>query len=253
MSFDVAAESYRRFMGRFSEPLADSFVGFAGIRSGQRALDVGCGPGALTARLVERLGVEHVSAIDPSAPFVATIGERFPGIDVRRGVAEDLPYDDGTFDAALAQLVVHFMEDPVAGLREMARVTTAGGVVAACVWDHAGKRSPLELFWSVVAAVDPDAADESALAGARDGHLAEIAAEAGLADVTGSELTVSVPYSGFDEWWEPYTLGVGPAGSYLAGVDPEQYDALVARAREVVPDGPFEVTATAWCVRGTVS
>jgi SAM-dependent methyltransferase len=253
MSFDVAAEAYGRFMGRYSEPLAKAFVEVAGLSAGQRALDVGCGPGALTARLVDRLGVDHVAAVDPSARFVAAVRDRFPDLDVRRGVAEELPYADATFDAALAQLVVHFMTDPVAGLREMARVTRAGGVVAACVWDHAGRRSPLELFWSVVAAVDPGAADESALAGARDGHLAEIATEARLADVTGSELTVSVPYTGFDEWWEPYTLGVGPAGSYLSGVDSEQYDALVARAREVVPDEPFEVTATAWCVRGTVS
>ena len=253
MSFDVAAEAYRRFMGRYSEPLADSFVEVAALRPGLRALDVGCGPGALTARLVERLGVGQVAAIDPSAPFVAAIGERFPGLDVRRGVAEELPYDDGTFDAALAQLVVHFMEDPVAGFREMARVTRAGGVVAACVWDHAGNRSPLELFWSVVATVDPDAADESALAGARDGQLAALATEAGLADVTGSELSVSVGYAGFEEWWEPYTLGVGPAGSYLAGLDGEQYAAVEAEARARVPDEPFEVNATAWCVRGTVS
>jgi SAM-dependent methyltransferase len=253
MSFDVAAGAYGRFMGRYSEPLADSFVEVAGLSAGQRALDVGCGTGALTARLVERLGADHVAAIDPSAPFVATVGERFPGIDVRRGTAEDLPYPDGTFDAALAQLVVHFMDDPVAGLREMARVTRTGGVVATCVWDFAGGRSPLSTFWSVVEEVDPAATTESGLPGARDGHLVELATEAGLTDVTRSELTVHVPYAGFDDWWEPYTLGVGPAGSYLAGVAGDRYDALLARCREVVPDGPFEVSATAWCVRGTVS
>lgn len=253
MSFDVAAEAYGRFMGRFSESLAQSFLEAAGIRPGQRALDVGCGPGALTARLVERLGVGHVAAIDPSAPFVAAVGERFPGLDVRRGVAEDLPYDDATFDAALAQLVVHFMEDPVAGLREMARVTRSGGVVAACVWDFGGNRSPLSTFWSVVEEVDPGATDESGLSGAREGHLVELATAAGLADVTACELTVRVQYAGFEEWWEPYTFGVGPAGSYLAGADGEVYDAVLARCREIVPDGPFEVSATAWCARGTVS
>jgi SAM-dependent methyltransferase len=253
MSFDVAAAAYGRFMGRYSELLADSFADVAGLAAGQRALDVGCGPGALTARLVDRIGVDHVAAIDPSAPFVAAVEARFPGIDVRRGRAEELPYEDDTFDAALAQLVVHFMDDPVVGLREMARVTRPGGVVATCVWDFAGGRSPLSTFWSAVEEVDPGAGTEAGLPGAREGHLVELATEAGLADVTPSELTVCVPYAGFEEWWEPYTLGVGPAGSYLAGVDGEVYDELLARCRGVLPDGPFEVSATAWCVRGTVS
>ena len=253
MSFDVAAEAYGRFMGRYSEPLAVAFLEIAALSPGQRALDVGCGPGALTARLVDRLGVDHVAAIDPSAPFVAAVRDRFPGLDVRVGSAEDLPQDDDTYDAALAQLVVHFMTDPVAGLREMARVTRAGGVVAACVWDFAGNRSPLSTFWSVVEEVDPGATDESGLSGAREGHLVELATAAGLVDVTPSELAVRVQYAGFDDWWEPYTLGVGPAGSYLAGVDGERYDAMLRRCREVVPDAPFEVAATAWCVRGTVS
>ena len=131
MTFDVVADAYDRFMGRFSEPLADEFVAVAGLRPGQQVLDVGCGPGALTRRLVAALGADAVAAVDPSAPFVAAVQERCPGVDVRRAAAEDLPFDDDTFDLALAQLVVHFMQDPVAGLREMARVTRPGGVVAA--------------------------------------------------------------------------------------------------------------------------
>lgn len=252
MSFDVAAEAYGRFMGRYSEPLADEFVEVVGLVPGRRALDVGCGPGALTARLVQRLGVDGVVALDPSAPFVEAARTRFPGLDVRRGSAEDLPFEDGTFDAALAQLVVHFMEDPVRGLAEMARVTRPRGTVAACVWDHGGNRSPLSTFWSAVGEIDPDGVDESGLPGAREGHLVELAMAAGLVDVTHSELSVSVDYSGFDEWWEPYTLGVGPAGSYLAAVDDDVRDALEARCRELLPDGPFPVVAHAWCMRGTV-
>ncbi|RNM15070.1 class I SAM-dependent methyltransferase [Nocardioides pocheonensis] len=252
MSFDVAAEAYGRFMGRYSEPLADAFVEVVDLVAGQRALDVGCGPGALTARLVQRLGVDRVAAIDPSAPFVEAARTRFPGLDVRRGSAEDLPFGDGAFDAALAQLVVHFMEDPVRGLAEMARVTRPGGTVAACVWDHGGDRGPLSTFWSVVGEIDPDAVDESRLPGAREGHLVELATEAGLADVAQRDLAVSVDYAGFDAWWEPYTLGVGPAGGYLASVDDDVRDALEARCREVLPDGAFPVVAHAWCVRGTV-
>ena len=252
MSFDVAADSYSRFMGRYSEPLADAFVEVAGLGPGQRALDVGCGPGALTARLVERLGAEAVAAVDPSRLFVETAQDRLPGVDIRRGQAEALPFADDQFDAALAQLVVHFMEEPVAGLREMARVTRAGGVVAACVWDFAGHRSPLSAFWSAVEEIDPDAVTESGLPGACQGDLVELATAAGLADIDESLLTVTMPYSGFGEWWEPYTLGVGPAGSYLAAVDLDIRDRVHRRCRELLPDGPFEVVAGAWCVRAVV-
>src|SRR5688572_22604033 len=164
-------------MGRYSAPLAPVFADFAEVDGRRRVLDVGCGPGALTAELVRRLGTEAVLAADPSEQFVAAARERHPGVDVRRAAAEDLPFADGEFDAALAQLVVHFMAEPVRGLAEMARVTRAGGVVAACVWDHGGEQTPLAPFWQAVHKVDPDAMDESGLAGGREGHLAELFAE----------------------------------------------------------------------------
>ena len=121
-------------------PLALQFADFAAVEARQRVLDVGCGPGALTTELVRRLGPGNVSAVDPSEPFVAAAQERHPGVSVQRAVAEELPFEDRAFDAAVAQLVVHFMAHPVTGLREMARVTREDGVVAACVWDHAGSQ-----------------------------------------------------------------------------------------------------------------
>ena len=133
MSFDVGAGAYMRFMGRYSEPLAARFADLAGVRYGQRVLDVGCGPGALTAELVNRVGAESASAVEPSASFAAAARKRLPGVGVLRSAAEQLPFPGGTFDAALAQLVVHFMTDPVQGLREMRRVTRPGGIVAACM------------------------------------------------------------------------------------------------------------------------
>lgn len=256
MSFDVAADAYGRYMGRFSEPLAPVFAEFAGVpvggRPGMTAVDVGCGPGALTAVLVEALGEASVAAIDPSEPFVAAAAARFPGVDVRRGSAEQLPYQGGAFDAALAQLVVHFMPDPVAGLREMARVTRPGGVVAACVWDHAGGAGPLGAFWRAVHDLDPSARDESDLAGARDGHLAELFEAAGLTAVTPGELTVTVAFASFEAWWEPFTLGVGPGGAHVAALDDAGRAALRDRCAALLPDGPFEVTALAWAARGVV-
>jgi SAM-dependent methyltransferase len=248
VTFDVAAGAYARFMGRYSEPLGDQFLELSRVRPGQRALDVGCGPGALTARLVERLGAEAVSAVDPSESFVAAARERCPGADVRSGVAERLPFADGAFDAALAQLVVHFMSDPVAGLREMGRVVRDDGVVAAGVWDHAGGRAPLSTFWSAVHDLDADATDESGLAGAREGHLAKLAEAAGLREVVAGELTVVQRYASFEEWWEPYTLGVGPAGDHVAGLDDAGVAALRSRCAERLPPAAFDVRATAWTV-----
>lgn len=249
MSFEVTPEAYSRFMGRFSEPLATAFLDQAGGRPGQRAIDVGCGPGALTAQLVDRLGADAVVAIDPSESFAAAARQRFPDVDVRLGSAEQLPYPDDEFDLALAQLVVHFMADPVVGLREMARVTKPGGVVSACVWDHAGGKGPLAVFWRAGRDVDPDVHDESGLAGVREGHLAELAEAAGLTGIESGSLTVGVRYPTFAEWWEPFTLGVGPAGAYVDRLDDAGREALRERCRELLPEAPFEVTATAWCVR----
>ena len=183
MTFEVAAEAYDRFMGRYSQQLSAQLADLAGVQAGQRVLDVGCGPGALTAELVARVGADAVSAVDPSETFVAAAHARYPDVDVRRATAEELPFADGAFDAALAQLVVHFMSDPVAGLREMMRVTSPGGVVAACVWDHAGERSPLSVFWQAARELKGGVRDESDLAGAREGHLGELFGDAGLAAI----------------------------------------------------------------------
>lgn len=249
MTFDVSGDAYARFMGRFSEPLAARFADLADPRTGQRALDVGCGPGALTAELVRRLGAADVSAIDPSPPFVDAVRARFPAVDVRRGVAEHLPFPTDGFDLVMAQLVVHFMTDPVAGLREMARVARPAGTVAACVWDHAGGSGPLAMFWRAVRDIDPGAQDESALPGARAGHLAELCERAGLRLVEPTMLTVAVRFATFADWWEPFTLGVGPAGAYVSRLDQTQRDALRTRCAQVLPAAPFEVAASAWCVR----
>lgn len=249
MSFDVAADAYGRFMGQFSEPLAHEFADFATVTSSQRALDVGCGPGALTAQLVDRLGATAVAAIDPSSSFVRAVSERFPDVDVRQGAAEHLPYPDDAFDAALAQLVVHFMSDPVAGLTEMARVVRPGGVVAACVWDNGGGHGPLSLFWRAVVDVDPAAHDEGHLAGAREGHLVELGTAAGLQDIEPTVLTVKVAYATVADWWDPYTLGVGPAGAYVAGLDERARERLLQRCAELLPEPPFTIEASAWAIR----
>lgn len=251
MTFDVAAEAYDRFMGRFSQPLAPKLADFAGVRAGQRVLDVGCGPDAMTTELVARLGAEHVAAADPSAPFAAAARERHPGVEVALAPAEELPFPDDAFDATVAQLVVPFMTDQAAGLAEMRRVTRPGGTVAACVWDQWGGRSPLSPFWHAAHEIDPASRDEAAQPGAREGHLAELLTAAGVADVQDTALEVTNESPSFDAWWEPMTLGVGPAGSYLAGLDADRAAALRERCHRALGDGPVRLTVHAWAARGT--
>ncbi len=250
MSFDVEADAYDRYMGRYSVLLAPQLADFAGVGSGQRVLDVGCGPGALTAELVARVGASAVAAVDPSASFVAAARERNPGVEVLQASAEGLPFPDLTFDAALAQLVVHFMPDPDRGLREMARVSRRSGVVAACVWDHAGDQGPLSLFWREARALDPAVDDESQLPGVREGHLAELFKAAGLHEIEATVLWASVEHASFDAWWEPFTRSVGPAGSYLAGLSADRQVELREGCRATIPTTPFVVSARAWAVRG---
>jgi SAM-dependent methyltransferase len=161
--------------------------------------------------------------------------------------AEQLPFSDDTFDVTVAQLVVHFMTAPVTGLREMARVTQPGGMVAACVWDHAGARGPLAAFWQAVRELDPGARDESGLAGVREGHLARLFSQAGLSVTRDTTLTVGVSHSTFEEWWQPFTFGVGPAGAYVASLDEDHRAALRERCRAML-SLPIHISATAWAV-----
>src|SRR6201987_3454376 len=225
-------------MGRYAEPLAAVFAVFAGVGAGDLVLDVGCGPGALTAHL-RSVGAK-VAAIDPSPPFVDAVKLSFPDVDVRLGTAEELPYDAAAFDAALAQLVVHFMTDPVAGLRQMARVTRRAGAVSACVWD--GPTGALAPFWDAVHVIDPDAEDEALLSGAHKGHLTEIFEAAGLRDVEKDSIAVDVVPRTFEEWWEPYTFGVGPAGDYVQRLDDDARARLESVAPQQALNGALPLT-----------
>ena len=238
MSFEVAGSDYDRFMGRYSRLLAPLLADFAGIASGQRVIDVGSGPGALTEELCARLGSRAVVATDPSVPFIAALRERLPGVEAAQAPAEALPFGDDAFDVALAQLAVHFMKDAVAGLGEMARVTRP-----------AGERTPLSVLWRAAREMDPDVHDESGLAGAQEGALAELFQQAGLTRVESTEHEVPFRPATFEEWWDPFELGVGPAGQYVASLDDDARVAVRERCRELLADAR---PAVAWVARGVV-
>lgn len=199
------------------------------------------------------MGAASVVGVDPSVSYVASVRERFPDVGFEVAAAGALPFGDGEFDAALAQLVVHFLAAPVHDLREMARVTRAGGVVAACVWDHAGGSSPLSRFWDVLSSLDPDAPHEGDLPGTRKGQLAEYLTDAGLQEITETMLTVHVRHPTFEDWWQPYLHGAGPVGAYIASLDDAGRDRLERVLRAEMPDAPFEVSGSAWAARGVVA
>jgi SAM-dependent methyltransferase len=249
------AEDYDRHVGRYGAQLAAGLVRVAGIRAGQRALDVGCGPGPLTAALAEVLGGRSVAAVDPSEPYVAACRARVPGADVRVAAAEQLPFEDGAFDAVLAQLVVQLMASREAGVREMARVARPGACLAACVWDY-GTMPLLRSFWDAALEVAPERAG-TIDAGRRVGYdrpeeLGELWRECGLEEVAVGELLVHADYEGFEDLFAPFAAGVGHSGACFTSLGDDDRRRLREQAHRRLgsPDGPFTLTARAWWATG---
>ncbi|MGI8460561.1 MAG: class I SAM-dependent methyltransferase [Solirubrobacterales bacterium] len=253
-----SAAAYDRFVGRYGPQLASALIDFAAAEPGMRAIDVGCGPGALAAALADRLGATNVSAADPSPPFVKACRARVPGVDVVEAPAENLTFADHSFDVALSQLVVNFMDDPEAGVREMARVTRPGGTVSSCVWDYGGEMTLLRAFWDAAREIAPEraaAADEGVvMRWCEEGELAELWSAAGLGSIRFGPLVVSASYTDFDDLWSPLPTGIGPAGAFCKSLDEDQQTRLRSeyRQRLEVGDAPFELTGRAWAVAGRV-
>jgi SAM-dependent methyltransferase len=255
-TFRTSAEAYDRHIGRYGPALARALIEATNVSAGQRALDVGCGPGALTEVLSEVLGADRVTAIDPSEPFVEACARRLPAVDVRAGSAEALPFSDHSFDVTLAQLVVNFMSDPRAGVGEMRRVTRPGGAVAAAVWDYAGEMTLLRRFWDAAVSLDPDAADRDegrSMPYCTPQELEGLWRNAGLREPAVSALVVDAQYGGFDDLWQSLEHGAGPSTAYATSV-PHEHRARLRdelRRRLGVGEEPFQLTARAWGVIGT--
>jgi SAM-dependent methyltransferase len=256
-TFRTPAEAYDRHIGRYCAELARALIAAAGVRPGRRALDVGCGPGALTTELLAVLEGDHVAAVEPSESFAQACRLRHPGVDVRVGSGEALPFGDDAFDYAFAQLVVNFMTDPPAGVREMARVTRPGGTVAAAVWDYAGEMTLLRRFWDAAIALDPAAgqADEGrTMPFCTRQELGELWSAAGLAEVAVAPVVVRAGYDDFEDLWRPLERGVAPSGAYAVSLAPADRAALKdeLRRRLGAGDASFELDARAWAVTGRV-
>jgi ubiquinone/menaquinone biosynthesis C-methylase UbiE len=254
--FHGPGAAYDRFVGRYSPALAVAMIDRSGVAPGQRALDVGCGSGALVAALAEVLGAENVAGVDPSEPFADAARAKVPEAEIVVGSAEALPFEDDSFDATLSQLVVNFLSDPDQGLREMSRVTRPGGGVAGCVWDYGGEMTMLHTFWDAATALDPEGAgplvETHTMRFATPEELGTLWERAALADVEVSPIVVEASYDDFEDLWRPFTAGIGPAGAYTASLDAEAQSALREEyARRLGdPTGAFELSARAWCAFG---
>ena len=227
MKFAVTPDVYDRSVGRYARELAPRFAAFAGIPAlpSGPVLDVGCGTGALTAWLAQRVGGAAMSAVDPAEPFAAVCRERVPGADVRVGSAEQLPFRDRTFQAALAQLVLSFVADAPRAAAEMRRVVRPGGPVAACSFEANGF-APARLLWEVARAIDPAAPDDARLPLRTAPELVALWSGAGLSDVRTGLIDLDVDYDGFDDLWSMFPAGVGPAGTWFVAQPEDRRAAL---------------------------
>jgi ubiquinone/menaquinone biosynthesis C-methylase UbiE len=253
VTFAVSRGAYDAFMGRYADRLAPLLITFAGVKPGERVLDVGCGPGSLTEALGDLIGPEHVAAIEPSEPFAAATADRVPAADVQVGAAESLPWAADMFDAALAQLVVNFMSDADVGVGEMRRVVRPGGTAAACTWDYSSGMTMLRTFWDAALSLDSGAPDEVRTMRYNDPDvLRELWLRTGFEAVETHTLIVEASYRDFDDYWEPFTAGVGPAGAYTSSLDADRRAALREECRRRLgdPEGPFTLSAKAWAVKG---
>ena len=256
----AGSDSYERFMGRWSRQLAPMFLAFASVADRDSVLDVGCGTGALASAVAQTFPSARVTGVDPSSAYIAAAQERAPGDRVRFlvGNARALELPSATFDKTLSMLVLNFIADPAAALREMIRVTRPDGIVAAAVWDYGEGMEMLRVFWDEAASLDPEIAarDERHMPLCRQGELGSLWRANGLDRVQEQPLVIELSFASFDDYWSPFLGGQGPAGAYTASLSDADRAALEARVRTRLlgtrPDGPFTLHARAWAVKGSV-
>jgi SAM-dependent methyltransferase len=253
-------DPYEQYVGRWSRRVAPRFLAWLAIPRGQRWLDVGCGTGALSAAILDHGSPEALIGVEPSEGFLATakaqLGSRAA---FHLGSANDIPLDDATVDVTCSGLVLNFVPDPGAGLAEMSRVTRPGGTLAVYVWDYAGKMELIRVFWDAACELDPGAAklDEGGrFPLCRPEALTGLFENAGLRAVATTAIDVPTPFASFDDYWQPFLGGQGPAPAYAMALDEQARERLRSRVRERVPvqaDGSIALIARAWAVRGTTA
>lgn len=255
----ASALGYERLVGRWSAKLAPRFTEFSGLHDCERILDVGCGTGVLTSSIATATISARITGVDVAEPFLAyaRASIRNPRVDFQRADAGALPFANATFDQSLSLLVISFLPQPAQAASEMRRVTRPGGTVAACTWDGKGLELS-SIFWQEAERLDPSASSraERPRHSNSQGQLEQLWRTTGLQDVVEAPLEIGTDFESFDDYWQPFLLGVGPQGVYVKELTLERREALREALRErLLPggrDGPISLRASAWTVRGTV-
>lgn len=253
-------DSYDYLMGRWSWLMAPLLVEFADVVGGDKVLDVGCGTGSLTRALVGVGPSMHVTGIDGSADYVEICrnNSELAEAVLDQGDAQALPYPDNSFDKCVSLLVMNFLPDPGRAVAEMKRVTRAGGKVAAAVWDYGDGMEMLRHLWDEAAGLDENAVarHEGNMPLCRQGELPALWVKSSMTEIADTGLTIQMVFDSFDDYWTPFLTGIGPSGSYVAGLEASMQEKLKERLHEKLAggdDGPsFSLTARAWAVCGTV-
>jgi len=251
---------YEQYVGRWSRQVAPLFLSWLSIPAGRRWLDVGCGTGALCAAIVDRCSPSSVAGVEPSGGFLKTAKENLAGrAALHQGSATAIPLGDGSVDVVVSGLVLNFIPDQRAALAEMARVTGKGGTIAAYVWDYAGKMELMRYFWDAAVELDANAAemDEGPrFPLCRPEALEKLFGDAGLEGVEVKHIDIPTPFANFDDYWQPFLGGQGPAPAYAMSLDEASRVRLRDRIRERVPttaNGAISLTARAWATQATVA
>jgi SAM-dependent methyltransferase len=257
----AAGDAYEPYVGRWSRLVARDFIAWLNVPDGSDWLDVGCGTGALTDVILASSSPRSVVGVDPSDAFVTYAADHItsPAASFRVGDARDLPIPDASVDAAVSALALNFVPDPARAVAEMMRVTCPGGIVAAYVWDYAGRMDLMRVFWDAAVALDPSAADLDE--GPRfpicaPEPLRKLFTDAGLTEVDVRTIDVPTRFRDFDDYWAPFLGGQGPAPGYAISLDQHDRNALRDRIRDALPiaaDGSIDLIARAWAVAGRVA
>lgn len=249
---------YEQYVGRWSRRVAPLFLSWLSVPAGRRWLDVGCGTGSLCAAILDHCAPASVAGVEPSEGFLETARENLADrAALHQGSATAIPLGDASVDAVVSGLVLNFIPDPRAALAEMARVAVQGGTIAAYVWDYAGKMELMRIFWDAAVELDPQAAslDEGTrFPLCRPDALEKLFLGAGLEAVETKALDIPTPFADFEDFWQPFLGGQGPAPTYVTSLDEPARERLRDRVRELLPiaaDGSISLIARAWAVRGT--
>lgn len=253
-------DAYEQYVGRWSRRVAPLFLSWLGIPAGRRWLDVGCGTGALSAAIVDHCSPFSVAGVEPSEGFLKSANRNLAGRAVlHQGSATAIPLNDGAVDVVVSGLVLNFVTDLQAVLAEMARVTASGGTIGAYVWDYAGNMELMRYFWDAAVELNPDAEtmDEgNRFPMCRPEALVEHFESAGLNRAEAAAIEIPTTFASFEDYWEPFLGGQGPAPAYAMSLDESSRARLRERIRARIPvrgDGSIALTARAWSVRAGVA